>query len=111
MTRLAICPQQHVWSPATIERGESDLRCPICGEAGEPTTAVAPGTKIESESILPEAVPPLIPASTIILAQGENARDKTAFDQVEPEIPGYEIVGELGRGGMGVVFLGAAPDT
>jgi serine/threonine protein kinase len=84
MFRSFVCPLGHEWqvSVDSLPTADQPWHCPICGSSF--VTLSRPG--------------PLPGELT-----GDEARSAPR-PAGWPQIPGYEILGELGRGGMGVVF-------
>ncbi len=116
MSQLLSCPQGHQWQPSESGEGETaDIFCPICGAAGHRFNSPEAG---DAEVATGPYYPPLhddepssgvetIPPSGEISVSGQ--RRAAALPSTEelaqpPVIPGYEILGELGRGGMGMVY-------
>src|SRR4029077_4478086 len=52
----------------------------------------------------PESLPPPPPPQIPMLAVPVTLKDKAPPEAALPNIPGYEILGQLGHGGMGVVY-------
>ncbi len=100
MTRLAICPQGHVWSAAGTAGDEGGLICPVCGQTG---AQAAVEQTVGHETLEPLCVPPVI--SDVQPIRPVDGQASEHRDSGKPIVPGYEIVRELGRGGMGVVYL------
>ena len=107
MPHFLLCQQGHQWEVDVLhlKPGQSlTTRCGVCGELAirlltakiplPETTAPAPAAAVaESPAI---AAKPLLPVAP------KQARPLGGRGEIA--IPGYTIIGELGRGGMGIVY-------
>jgi hypothetical protein len=121
MKTIQTCPNGHTWELESSERGRPP-GCPVCGSAGAPATV--PGHNSTIATPAPATPAPATPETVsacddpfrttlhrpAALTDPFRTRDPSALSvesRTRPalaSVPGHEVLAELGRGGMGVVY-------
>jgi tRNA A-37 threonylcarbamoyl transferase component Bud32 len=102
MPLLLKCPHGHQWELPTDLGGETagvPLVCPVCGAVVDPPAVALPAS--EAETLPPQPAPNAEPASGAPTPMPTHPAPAAAD---RPTVIGYDILEELGRGGMGVVY-------
>jgi WD40 repeat protein/Flp pilus assembly protein TadD len=115
------CPRGHQWQPEGHETSTSTPAvCPVCGlSPSDSRDRIAPTLDFQSGMQASDIVSPP-PASTPAppslgragvtssdvptILRGPDDVSRRDIKVLSQHIPGYEILGELGRGGMGIVY-------
>src|SRR4051812_14906492 len=85
------CPLGHTWEE-DLPPGESAV-CPRCGSLTPSLAAAVPRDEDSTFVVTPQSPATLVPAGVL------------------PRLPEYDLIGELGRGGMGIVYKATANAT
>src|SRR5215475_4501978 len=106
MPQRFICPQGHEWivsAETKPEAGSPLLPCPVCGDTSQSFASLA---ALPSQAGEGDELPPL---PRLVLLGAPTCVEQTAAlrpgeQHNLPTLAGYEILAEIGQGGMGVVY-------
>src|SRR6185312_10119552 len=103
MAHRYLCLQGHLWVyDEDPDRASRALFCPTCGLRLHPENEV-PQVSLPRLVTVPDATPMLATGSIHFSLSSSEAAPAIGPADIE-EVPGYELLGILGRGGMGIVF-------
>ena len=94
MALRLVCPLGHAWEEADALAGRS-ARCPVCG------IAVASPRNLGAA---PGATEPVSIGDSTVMHPADWQPAAPAGVDVPPTLADFDILGELGRGGMGIVY-------
>src|SRR4051812_2592290 len=99
MAESFACPHGHRWEAAADQLSEDHeaVVCPVCGANGETLSAS------HQYGTLPLPPPPEAPDG-VQPSPTQSFQWRRGAQEHRLHVTGYEILGELGRGGMGVVY-------
>jgi serine/threonine protein kinase len=109
MAESLLCPQCRKTVPADAPQGH----CPACmmllgleGDVAEQGMVPPAAPSTQEAATLPPQTPARPGEETVAPPEGGFATERvsSASKTTPAGVPGYEILGELGRGGMGVVY-------
>ncbi len=116
MPELLKCPHGHEWEASPPAAGESqrDVPCPVCGAVVATRPSYLRDTLPSTDSLANSPARDdgtLSSRPTKIMNAPQRADAPLSSSELEfPQIQGYTIFRELGRGGMGVVYLASQDD-
>jgi serine/threonine protein kinase len=105
MPDLLTCAKGHQWEPATnvaTLAPDAPVSCPVCGAPTMRQTLSAASEPRSGTLSLGQMPPVVETVQGATVSSAARPREKLPPDL--PTVPGYEILGMLGHGGMGVVY-------
>ena len=117
MAEVFTCPMGHRWTVSVREHAlRNDIwRCPFCESAAIESavtpvaddlhTEIDPGWPSTPGLPAPHPIPPPVHAALDLIISRSGGGASGDIASRLPELPGYELISQLGRGGMGVVWL------